>query len=146
MDIVDHADVMNFTADSRYLIYDALCSAQTTGGAQISSWTIFQLDIQTGQIRNLIGLNSDYDIANPSLGKAHNRLLTLDYISKSSGASTIVAFDTHAGSGHAVATNGVMGIPCYNGDDKRSFSRRWMRRLNPALPCTGRRSKPTESP
>ncbi len=117
MDIVDHADVMDFTADGRYLIYDAYCYSVTASGDVLDGWTIFAMDTSTGAIQTLLDLNSDYDIGNPALGNTHGNLIALDVINKATGYSTVVSGNLQNGSFGVVGTTYGMGVPGYTGDD-----------------------------
>ena len=117
MDVVDYADVMDFTADGRYLIYDAYCYSVTVSGDVLDGWTIFALDTTTGVIQTLVDLNTDYDIGNPALGNTHGNLIALDVMSKATGESTVVSYDMSADSAKAIAKVSGMGTPIYNGDD-----------------------------
>jgi len=78
--VVDHADVMDFTADGRFLVYDALCTAVTAEGDVFNGWAIFALDVATGGIQTLTDPNSNYGVGNPALGNAKNYLVTFDSV------------------------------------------------------------------
>lgn len=117
VDIVDHADVMDFTADGRYLIYDAYCYSTTASGDILDGWTIFALDTTTGVIQTLVDLNSDYDIGNPALGNTHQNLITFDAMSKTTGNSIVISYNANNGDAGAVANVVGMGVPSYTGDD-----------------------------
>ena len=117
MDVVDYADVMDFTADGRYLIYDAYCYSVTVSGDVLDGWTIFALDTTTGVIQTLVDLNTDYDIGNPALGNTHGNLIALDVMNKATGYSTVIAGNLTAGTSGVIGTTYGMGVPSYSGDD-----------------------------
>jgi Zn-dependent metalloprotease len=117
LDIVDYADVMDFTADGRYLIYDAYCKSTTATGDILDGWTIFALDTTTGTIQTLVDLNTDYDIGDPALGNTHQNWVTLDVYNKSADQSTIYSYNLTTGKAGVVGTVDGLGVPGFNGDD-----------------------------
>ena len=117
IDVVDYADVMDFTSDGRFLIYDAYCFTMTITGEFLDGWTIFAMDTTTGAIQTLLDLNSDFDIGNPALGNTHQNLIALDVTDKATGYSTVISGDLITGDYGIIGTTPGMGVPGYNGDD-----------------------------
>lgn len=115
--VVDHADVMDFTADGRFLIYDALCSASTANGDLFDGWAIFSLDVATGGIQTLTAPNTDYNVGNPALGNTKNYLVTFDVFDNGSGVSTVLAGNAFTGQIGVIGTVSGLGVPGYTGDD-----------------------------
>ena len=117
IDVVDHADVMDFTADGRYLVYDAYCYSVTASGDILDGWTIFAMDTTTGAIQTLLDVNTDYDFGNPALGNTHGNLIALDVTDKATGYSTVISGNLATGASGVVGTTYGLGVPGYTGDD-----------------------------
>jgi bacillolysin len=120
-DIIQYADVLDFTSDGKRLIYDAYSESHTAGTNILSGWTIYSLDIATTNVTALISLSSTVDIGNPSLGKTKNNLLTFEVINKQTGLATVWAGDLFESGLSYIAQNpeaGALGTPDYTGDDR----------------------------
>jgi Zn-dependent metalloprotease len=119
-DFIKYADVLDFTSDGRTLVYDAFSEFRTPSGTLFSGWTIYAMDIATTNLTAIVNLNGDFDFGNPSIGKAHNNLLTFEVINKTNGISSLVAADLFSGKGSTVGQLTIaqaLGKPGYTGDD-----------------------------
>jgi len=120
LDIVQFADAMAFLPDGQTLVYDAYSEFRIQDGGAVGSWTLFAIDVVTGNIQMLINLSEGLDFGNPSLGHAHPYLLTFEVIDKATGLSEVYTSNLQTGDSHlirAVGSVGDLGYPSYNGDD-----------------------------
>ncbi len=120
-DIIDHADVLDFTSDGRTLIYDAYAETSTASGGKFSGWTLYALDLATTNISTLLQLNADFDFGNPAVGKTKNNLITFEAIERSTGISSIFAADIANGTLGYIGQAGIagsVGYPDFTGDDR----------------------------
>lgn len=112
------ADVMNFTADGRFIIYDALTEFNLLDGTQVNNWGIYALEIATGQTSVLVTASAGVDISNPSLSKTSDNFMTFALSEESDTTSTIVAANLNTGQVEQIAiADGLFSVPGYNGDD-----------------------------
>ncbi len=119
-DIINYADVLDFTSDGRTLVYDAYSEFSTAGGSLFSGWTIYAMDLATTNISSLISLNGDFSFGNPSLAKADNNLVTFEVVNKTNGLSSLAAVNLFSGKGSTIGQLSVaeaLGKPGYTGDD-----------------------------
>jgi uncharacterized repeat protein (TIGR01451 family) len=123
-----YADMLCFTPDNRYIVYDALNSLQIAGGITSEVWSIYAYDLQTDRVLTLVAPEPGLDIANPSMGHTGNDLITFEVADQITGLSKVIAANMRLGTNRIVATvdttQGGLAWPCYNGDDtKISYSR-----------------------
>ncbi|NOQ13401.1 MAG: hypothetical protein GQ583_02815 [Methyloprofundus sp.] len=112
------ADVMNFTLDGRLIIYDALTEFNLLDGTAINNWSIYALDITTGQTFVLISAIPGLDISNPSLSHTSDNFMTFALSETGGFSSSIVTANLNTGDIEEVGlAGGVFSIPGYNGDD-----------------------------
>ncbi|MCP4698614.1 MAG: hypothetical protein GY862_17445 [Gammaproteobacteria bacterium] len=114
---VRQADAMAFSADGRWLLYDALNDIQFAGGAQEAAWSVYALDLHTGQNRVFIPPVAGWDIGNPSFSRVNDDLLTFEMIHQANGSALILAADLNTGKSSiaGVVSRGT-GYPGYSGD------------------------------
>ncbi|NOR79864.1 MAG: hypothetical protein GQ529_03380, partial [Methyloprofundus sp.] len=112
------ADVMNFTIDGRLIIYDALTELKLLDGTAINNWSIYALDIITGQTFILISAIPGVDVSNPSLSHTSDNFMTFALSEPGRGNSTIITANLNTGElREAGLASGAFSIPGYNGDD-----------------------------
>ena len=117
---VQYADVMNFTADGRYLIYDALNDLSLAAGGQVQDWSIYALDLTNGATYPVVPPIQGLDIGNPALSHRSDNYVTFDVIDQQSNASTVYALNLNGGDFHAIGSNPTgFAAPGYNGDDTK---------------------------
>lgn len=111
-----YADSMEFSSDSKYLIYDALSSVRNPDGSNRRAWSIFVVDVQTSAQLTVIPPIAGYAIGNPAFSNTGDRYITFEAISP--GRSDIAVADLFDGSlGFIAATSGRAGYPAFNGND-----------------------------
>ena len=113
-----YADAMDFSADNRYLIYDAFNVMQLTDGSRLGAWSIYALDLRTEQTLALVPPVAGLDIGFPALSQTSDNYITFDALDSQTGRSTIYAGNLLTGELVAVAeTDSGFGVPGYSGDD-----------------------------
>jgi len=118
IDSVVNASTMDFTADGRYLIYDALNAIELFNGSTVEAWSIYSLDLMTETILPLVPPVPGLDIANPALTQTSDNFLVFDVYDGETGDSTIVAGNLTTGASSEIGTVfGGLGVPGYSGDD-----------------------------
>ncbi len=117
-DTILNADTMDFTADGRFLIYDALNELRVAGGQPVRTWSIFTLDLDTETTQTIVPPTIGVDIANPALSQTSDNFVTFDVFDEATAESTVFAVNLTTGKRAVVATvaNGL-GVPGYTGDD-----------------------------
>jgi len=112
------ADVVSFSPDGRFLVYDAAVSS--IDGSMRDWWSIYLMDVATGQIWHLVNSGEDYDVGNPAFGHTSNNFITYERINRKTGLSTVMVYDQFSNRHSEVASvntvNGF-GFPEFNGDD-----------------------------
>jgi hypothetical protein len=118
LDTVRYADTMDFTADGKSLVYDALNEIELVSGSSVSAWSIFALDLESGHSLPLVPPSPGLDVANPALSQRSDGFIAFDVYDEDSGSSTVMAGNLTTGDYAAVGvvTNGY-GVPGYTGDD-----------------------------
>lgn len=115
---VRYADAMTFTSDGRYLVYDALNEFDSDAGPW-SAWSIYALDVETGDPFDLVPAIEGLDIGFPALGHTNDDLLTFEAYDAETDVVTVYAADldrsvvTEVGSDHSITT-----VPSFTGDDR----------------------------
>jgi hypothetical protein len=117
-DVVLFADAMAFTADGRFLIYDALNELTLLGGARVRVWSIFALDLATGRTLALVPPVPGVDIGFPALAHTSDDLLVFDVVDQATSRSRITAVRLSTGErAEAAVTASGFGAPGYAADD-----------------------------
>jgi Zn-dependent metalloprotease len=117
LDTILFAEAMDFTADGGFLIYDALNELELLDGSTVESWSIFSLDLVTGESRFIVPPSPGLDIAFPSLSQRSDNFVVFDVFDKASSLSTITTADLTTGDSGEIGTVNGYGVPGYSGDD-----------------------------
>jgi bacillolysin len=115
---VDYADQMVFTADGSFLVYDALNEIFANGEAW-QAWSIYAVDLATGDVYSVIPPIDGLDIGFPALGHTSDGLVTFEAYESATGDTGI--FTSNLDSGDSVlvgVTRGTLAAPSYTGDDR----------------------------
>lgn len=112
------ADTMEFTADSKYIIYDAFNVIEFANESIIGAWSIYAINIETGHIQTIVPPTLGYDISYPGLSQTSDNYITFDVLDIENQLSYIFAGNLNNGELKvaSMALNSY-GIPSYNGDD-----------------------------
>lgn len=112
------ADQMDFSADNRFLVYDAFNEVSLVGGASYEAWSIYALDMTTGNTLVVVSPDPDLDIGNPAISQTNDGFLTFEAFDDQADRSTIYAANVETGELSAVVTvDEAFAFPVYSGDD-----------------------------
>ena len=110
------ADAMDFTADERFLVYDALNEVTFSSGGMVSVWSVYAVELETGVTFTIVPPIAGLDIAYPSMSQTSDSFITFDAFDGFDSA--IFAGDLDTGDVELVAfATGGYGVPGYTGDD-----------------------------
>ncbi|MBI1178761.1 hypothetical protein GC207_15120 [bacterium] len=114
---ISYADSLSFSPDGQRLIYDAVSRLRGPDGNLRQAWSIFGLDVATGEQHVVVPPEDQFDLGNPSFSHTSSRYIVFD-ARYTNGNSAIVTLDFDQGSLGliGVSQNGV-GYPVFNGDD-----------------------------
>jgi hypothetical protein len=115
--VVAYAQTLDFTADGRNLIYDALNVLPFPGGFQLNLWSIYALDMDQGRTRSLVDPIPGLNISNPALSQTSDNFLAF---SANDGLNFAVIATKLSTGARAVVVGplpGVFSLPSYTGDD-----------------------------
>lgn len=118
---IDHADAMDFTSDGHYLIFDAF-NTYTINGQSSGSWSIYALDLVTGNFLTVIPPQQNIDIGNPTTGRTRPDIITFDVVNKTNASKQSRVFVANINSGDLISfnpvVNGWYAIPHFTADDR----------------------------
>jgi hypothetical protein len=113
------ADAMDFTADDRFLFYDALNAVALSDGSQLQLWSLFAIDLINNTTLVIVPPTPGFNVANPAVGQTSDVLLTFERFDDTTGTSDIVAGNLNNGEAFSVGqVQNALGYPSYNGDDR----------------------------
>ena len=101
------ADAMDFTADGRFIIYDALNELRLVSGPPVSAWSIYARDLETDVTFAIVPAIQGLDIGFPALSQTSDNYLTFDVLDQALGSSTIFAANLNTGESQAVGQNAI---------------------------------------
>ncbi len=115
---IQQADAMDFTADKRFLVYDAFNVMTFTDGSRRGLWSIYAIDLDTNTTLTLLPPIPGVDLAFPALSQTGDNIITFDAFDIEAGQSTVVAANLNSGDRSDIGeVIGDFGVPGYNGDD-----------------------------
>jgi hypothetical protein len=118
VDSVLYADSLDFTADGRLVVYDALNELRLASGSTVERWSIYALDLERERIFSIVPADPDFDFGFPSLSQTSDGFLTFDAYNREEEASRVMAGNLVTGEFKRIATvPGGWGVPGYTGDD-----------------------------
>ncbi|HYK40983.1 MAG TPA: M4 family metallopeptidase [Thermoanaerobaculia bacterium] len=114
------ADTLDFTANSRFLLYDNFNVLTQADGSRIGVWSISGIDRSGGIGFSLIPPVRGFDIANPSVARTSDDYFTFEAVDETSGKSDIYAARASTGDVNQVVTGVGSGFtsPVYSGNDR----------------------------
>ncbi len=122
VDSILQADALDFSGDGQFLIYDALNIIETKDGYKQAVWSLYALDIGSGQIMTVVPPVPGLDIGYPALAKTSDDFLVFDAYDSSADKTTIYAMNMVTGEYKEIANvPGAYGVPGYTGDDGLVF-------------------------
>ncbi len=114
------ADTLEFTANQRFLFYDALSQITLSDGSTAGAWSVSAIDFSGGQTYTLVPPFAGVDIANPAVAKTSDDFYTFEVDDQDTGKADI--YTARLSTGEFVQT--VVGVgasgpaPSYTGDDR----------------------------
>ncbi|MDX2166560.1 MAG: M4 family metallopeptidase [Deltaproteobacteria bacterium] len=118
LDTILYADTMDFSADGAFLIYDALNALDLFDGSTVEAWSIFALDLASGESQAIVPPRIGFDIGYPALGQRSDTRIVFDVFDTAAGTSTVTSADLIRGEFHAIGTVADgFGVPGFSGDD-----------------------------
>ena len=117
-DTILYADVMDFTNDGQYVVYDALNAITFAEGSQLKQWSLYTLNLNTETNFALTTPTSGFNVGFPALSQTSDNFLTFDAFDEAQNQSTVYAANLNTGDLARIATVAEgYGVPGYTGDD-----------------------------
>jgi hypothetical protein len=117
---VKFADAMDISSDNRYLLYDAYNILEFQDGTKIGTWSIYLIDLESGQTFSLLQPITTGQIAYPSFSQTTNHIITFEYHEQATGTSYVFTGNLITGELSLVQTvsnSSAFAVPCFAGDD-----------------------------
>jgi hypothetical protein len=112
------ADVLTFTLDNRHLIYDALNVLQIAGGQKDLDWSIYALELNSGNAIPMIPATPGLQMGNPSMSQTSDNFVVFTAGSTADNVFGIFAGNLSTGELKAIGQSYNGGSGCFTGDDK----------------------------
>lgn len=118
-DTILFADAMDFTADARFIVYDALAEFRLSDGSSVAVWSIYAYDLLDEQFLEVVPPDPDFDIEFPSISQTSDNFVTFEVVETDTGRTTVVATNVVTGDLGALFqfTGNPFASPSYTGDD-----------------------------
>ncbi len=113
-----YADAMDFNASNRYLVYDALNNVGLSSGNKREVWSIYALDLKTGDTIALVPPQNNANVGYPSFSNINNNLMTFDIFNTETKMNSVVTADASTGEITKIAETDKYSLPSLTGDDK----------------------------
>lgn len=115
---VIQADAMDFTADSRFLVYDAFNATRFDDGTSVGLWSIYAIDLITGNTIAIVPPIPNVNTAFPAIAQTSDSHLTFDFFDIVGNQNTVLAANVITGDVVGIALTGSnFSMPTYTGDD-----------------------------
>ncbi|HEX7879026.1 MAG TPA: M4 family metallopeptidase, partial [Candidatus Eisenbacteria bacterium] len=120
-DQVVFADVMEFSLDGEYIVYDAL-NRSNLGGQMFEYWDINLLRLSDGEcFRVFQPLPQGESVGNPALAQNSDNRIAFDYASND-GNVYVIGYDFQSGVSGTITNNQQStGRPTFSGDDAQVY-------------------------
>jgi len=113
---IQYARAMDFTADGRFVIYDALNLLSVENG-EVGAWGIYAIDLANGDVHTVLEPKAGFDFAYPALSQTSDGFMTFDFLDQETGESLVVAANLLTGDAAAIGIVNGFAKPGYTGDD-----------------------------
>jgi Zn-dependent metalloprotease len=115
---IRYADAMDFTADGKYLYYDAFNVIGLADGSEVGAWSIYAIDLMTGETFAVLPPVPGLEIGWPELAQTSSSHITFSVNDEQTGESAILGVNLTTGAVSVIASDPqFIGVPCYTGDD-----------------------------
>lgn len=121
------ADQMDFSADGRWVVFDALTQVDFlgsgAGAAAVRVWAIYAVDLSSGSIFTIVPPERGIDIGYPSLAQTSDNHIVFDVVDQQTGNGAVLAGNLDTGALAKIADLAgtpafpAFGIPSYTGSD-----------------------------
>ena len=118
LDTIRYARTMDFTLDGQWIVYDALNAASLDHNTRIERWSLYALNLNTGENSDLVPPTPGFRIAFPALSQTSDNFLTFDVFDEYQNQSAVYIANLHTGELSPIATvEDGFGVPGFTGDD-----------------------------
>lgn len=115
---IDYADSMDFSADGRTLIYDALTYINQSGIGQVPVWAMYALDLRNQIFTSLLPPIPGVAVGNPSFSQTSDSILAFEASNEQTGETAVFAGNLLSGKAALIGKSAqCCALPGYNGDD-----------------------------
>jgi len=121
------ADQMDFSADGRWLVFDALTQVDFlgsgAGAAAVRVWAIYAVDLSSGAIFTIVPPERGINIGYPALAQTSDSHIVFDVVDQQTGNGAVLAGNLDTGALAKIADlagtpmSPAFGIPSYTGSD-----------------------------
>lgn len=112
------AGSMDFTMSGGHLVYEALTSVTLPDGTRAGAWSLYALDLTTGQPLVMVPPVAGLDLANPSPSRAADGFLAFEGEDAETGAAVVFTLDLDRAEVKAAAmVEAGPAVPGYTADD-----------------------------
>ncbi len=116
-----YADTLDFTANRRFLLYDAFNVVKLSGGqGTVGLWSVSAIDLDAGQTYSIVSPVPGLDVFNPVVARTSDSFITFEANHQSDGKVDIYAENFMTGALKQVVVNVGSGpaAPVFTGDDR----------------------------
>ena len=89
LDTIRYARTMDFTLDGQWIVYDALNAASLDHNTRIERWSLYALNLNTGENSDLVPPTPGFRIAFPALSQTSDNFLTFDVFDEYQNQSAV---------------------------------------------------------
>ena len=119
LNTVIHADAMDFSADNRYLVYDALNRLTLNDGQTVDLWSIYAIDLNSQNTITIVPPLPGASIGNPNLSNINRDLVTFDIFNTETKINTVAVANFATGELNSVTMTSTYAVPAFTGDDSK---------------------------
>ena len=111
-------DVLRFTANGSRIVFDALNSLPLPGGGSQQRWSIYAVELGSGDVLDVVPPLFDATFDFPVLGQTSDNYIAFDAVNTTTNVSTVYTGNLVNGDVAAIDTvAGFEGVPSFTGDD-----------------------------
>ena len=115
---IAYADALDFSGNNRFLFYDAL-NVYRVGGQEVSSWSIYALDLVTGTVFSVAPPAPGVEMGFPSVANTDDQHIVFELYDVAEDVTNVVTLEFYRGDYDVpVAFRGTPAAASYTGDDR----------------------------
>jgi uncharacterized repeat protein (TIGR01451 family) len=111
------ADAMDFTADNRFLVYDAFNELHFVDDTSLGLWSIYAIDLLTGGTFAIAPPSPGFEIAFPAVAQTSDSHIVFDIFDSAISQNFVITGNVYTGQTAVVDTTNDFSVPSYVGDD-----------------------------